>query len=141
VHGGATPQEAVVYGFWASTSRLDSADNLGLEISGTIRRAVATNAVQITISNPNPEPVTVSTVDVAGLSLESGALPIIVEGGRSKQLSANCPCPDQARSVTLRGKIEWTPRGGARRRQDVDLTLPTVGAAEFDPAFEDMFEN
>jgi hypothetical protein len=141
VHGGATPQEAVVYGFWASTSRLPSADDLGLEISGTIRRAVATNPVQVTISNPNPEPVTVSTVALAGLSLESGALPITIEGGRSQDVSADCPCPGQDRSITLRGAIEWTPYDGARHRQGVEIALSTVGAAESDQAFEDMFEN
>lgn len=140
VHGGATPQEAVVYGFWASTIGQPTADELGLEISGTIRRAVATNPVQVTISNPNPEPVTVSAVALAGLWMESGALPITVDGGRSQQVPADCPCPGQDRSIALRGTIEWTPRDGARRRQVVGIVLPTVGAAESDQAFEDMFK-
>lgn len=140
VHGGATPQEAVVYGFWATTSPLSSVDDLGFEINGTIRRAVATNSVQVTITNPNPEPVTVSTLVLDGLTLAPGTLPITIEGGRSQQAPADCPCPGRDRRITLRGTIEWTPRNGARRRQVLEIVLPTVGAAESDQAFEDMFQ-
>lgn len=140
VHGGATPQESVVYGFWASTSRVSLADDLGFEISGTIRRAVATNPLQINICNPNPESVTVLDVALAGLSLATGILPFTIEAGGTQQVAANCNCPGQDRSILLRGAIEWTPRDGARQRQVVEITLTTVGAAESDQAFEDMFE-
>lgn len=140
VHGGATPQEAVVYGFWASTTAQASAQDLGIEISGDIRRAVGDNPVTVRIANSNAFPVVVTGVHLSALMVDPGRLPLAVAGGDFGHLPGNCTCEGFGNMIALRGYIEWTPEDGSTRRQPVSIELPTTGAAQTDEAFESMFD-
>ena len=69
VHGGATPQETVVFGFWATTLSVTALADLGLTVTGTVRRAVKDNAVVVRLVNPNAEAVMVHRAVLHGLQI------------------------------------------------------------------------
>jgi hypothetical protein len=140
VHGGATPQETVVFGFWATTIATASPADLGVSVLGTVRRAVSGNAVTLRIVNPNGEPVIVHQIALERLSLTEHTVPVQVGASGAAELRVLCDASDATGPVAVAGSVAWSTQSGRRRRQPVALSVATTGAAESDSAFEGMFD-
>ncbi len=139
VHGGATPQEVVVYGFWATTASLTPSMPLGFEVHGTIRRKVPCNPVNIVLSNPFNQKIEVFRLHFPELQVETN-WPLFLEAQEKLSLPAQFMRETSDNYVFLRGEIEWGAEGAARHSQKIELSLPTTGAAKRDESFESMFE-
>lgn len=140
VHGGATPQEAVVYGFWATTLPAPALEDLSLSLGGTVRRGVERNPVTVRIANPNREVVTVRQVSLERLSFDRSQVPVEIGPGGMGELCAQCDASGVTGPMTVSGSIVWDVQSGGCRRQVVKLSVPTSGAAEANEGFESMFE-
>ncbi|MGD9497430.1 MAG: hypothetical protein AB7Y46_14110 [Armatimonadota bacterium] len=140
VHGGATPQEIAVYGFWLTTAPTGRPDDLVLEIAGEVRRAMKHNEVELLVSNPNREDVAVSEVCLERVAISHGRLPLTVPALGSGGLSVVCDASGCREAFPVSGTLAWQTSSGTRRIQRVEFSVPTRGAATTDPKFEDMFE-
>lgn len=138
-HGGATPQEVVVYGFWATTASLTPSLQLGFEVHGTIRRKVSCNPVNIVVSNPFNQKIEVFRLHFPELQVETN-WPLLLEAQAQLSLPAKFVRETSDNYVFLRGTIEWGTEGLARHSQKIEISLPTSGAAKSDESFESMFE-
>lgn len=140
VHGGATPQEVAVYGFWLTTAPTGRPDDLILEIVGEVRRAVKHNEVDLVVSNPNREAVVVSEVCLERVAISHGRLPLTVPALGSGGLSVVCDASACREAFAVSGTLAWQTSSGTRRTQRVEFSVPTRGAATTERKFEDMFE-
>lgn len=139
VHGGITPQEISVGGIWATTATIRSTTDLILHVAGEVRRAVRDNRISLQINNPNLEAVSVSAINLDAIEIRSGALPLSIDRDAVSKLAALCDATGCSDMLALKGEIHWQTASGRRKRQVVDFSVPTVGAASTDRAFEDMF--
>lgn len=140
VHGGATPQETVVFGFWATTLPIAPMLDLGVCVAGVVRRAVRDNEVALKIANPNNEPVTVRRVALERISLSKSALPVQIEPSAVVELPVLCDASGATGPVGVSGSVSWSTGSGRARRQSVAMSVATTGAAETDSRFESMFD-
>jgi hypothetical protein len=139
VHGGATPQEVAVSGWWATNAPLPKPLDLGVEIVGQIRRAVAANQAVLRLHNPNPAPIDVAVIDLKPLAIREPDLPLTITDGGTAEIEANCDASAARDTLQVAGKICWRWRGQSQS-QSVRMQVATVGAAEADQGFEGMFD-
>lgn len=137
VHGGATPQEMAVFGFWLTNTEAPKLEDIGIEILGEVRRGRAHNSVYLRISNPNAAVVQVTALRLTGVGCCEDALPATIGPRDAVDLKAVCDASSAKELLTLTGRIDWQSSGTCRS-QDVELRLETVGAARAVSEFEDM---
>jgi hypothetical protein len=139
VHGGATPQETVTSGFWLSNVASIRAQNLILQVEGTVARRSPENQVRLTLVNPNPASIEVSALTVAGMDTPDFRSPFTVEEGSLYSMTAVIDASTTTGpSMELCGTITWNA-GDHQHIQGVHLVIATKGPAESAESFESMF--
>ncbi len=140
VHGGATPQEIAVYGFWVTTAAVEAPQDLVLQIVGEVRRAVKHNEAALRLTNTNPESVVVSEINLERVSVSPNRLPLAIRASGSEELGVICDASGCGEAFPVSGTVSWQTTSGMRRTQRMEFSVPTRGAATTDREFEDMFE-
>lgn len=139
VHGGATPQEVAVSGWWVTNGPVEEPLDLGVELVGSIRRAVTANQAVLRLHNPNQIAVEVLQVELVRLTIREPTLPLSINSGGIVQIKVNCDASGVQDALRVEGKIRWRVRNRSKS-QEVHMQVATVGAAETDRDFESMFD-
>jgi len=140
VHGGLTPQEVAVYGFWLTTAPVAATADLILQIAGEVRRAVSRNRALLQLNNPNAEAVVVTAIDLDTVTPMPNGLPLSIEAMAVGDLSVVCDASGCTDMLPVLGTICWHTESGRRCTQGVDFKVPTTGAATTNRDFENMFK-
>ncbi|MGQ9732663.1 MAG: hypothetical protein ACUVX8_15505 [Candidatus Zipacnadales bacterium] len=140
VHGGATPQEMAVCGWWMTNFELSGPSDLGIEVIGKVKRQLPDNPVRLRLSNYNDETVDVTRINIDRIRFPNLRLPITIGAGGSAELVAVCDASDvRSSTLTITVQLCWHWHG-LSKVQDTRMDIPTEGAAETVPDFERMFD-
>lgn len=136
-HGGCTPQELAVPCITVSSEAYQPLLPIAVSIEGNIHRRRRENPINLSITNPNPHGVTVTSLNFKTIDI-SRHLPIHIDPGGVKKICLNLDASDIQSSVyEISG--EFVIESFAETKTGaLHLQVPTFGAmsTEFDDEFD-----
>lgn len=141
VHGGATPQETAVLGFWLTTRPgvVDTVPALSIELDGEVRRNHPSNVAVLVIRNHSSTDLHVQEVRFRRLRAESGEVPVRLGGGGSVRIRCTLDATGAGETLLLAGEVVATNAYGTHRVV-ASVALSTSGALRTQEAFDNMFD-
>lgn len=141
VHGGATPQETAVLGFWLTTRSgvADVVAALSIELEGEVRRNHPSNVAVLVIRNHSSTDLQVQEVRFRRLRAESGEVPARLGGGESVRIKCTVDAAGAGETLLLAGEVVATDLHGTHKVA-ASVALGTSGALRTEEAFDSMFD-
>ena len=139
VHGGLTPQEAVVAMMVFDPSETVVFHELQFSVAGEICRGRSSNDVLLAVTNPNTQPVQIADLQLRLTKFEQ-AVRIAIPPGETFEMHCTVDASNiKTAEIQLSGTATLTFRGHARSCT-MDLKTKTTGAALGDLSFDDGFD-
>jgi len=139
VHGGLTPQEAVVAMMVFDPSETVAFRELQFSVEGEVCRGRSANDVILAVTNPNTQPVEITDLQLRLTKFEH-AVRIAIPAGETLEMHCTVDASNiRTAEIQLSGTATLSFRGHARSCT-MDLKTRTTGAALGDLSFEDDFD-